>query len=101
MMGTCLICDGGQLEYVVVPPEVSESEHTLRARILQQPGATILRPPDGNTILGFLVVTGDSHEQTRQRLEDYVDLIEVKLVGEPAGRSQTPWARLRPAATAS
>lgn len=100
MMGTCLICDGGQLEYVVVPPEVSESEHTLRARILQQPGATILRPPDGNNILGFLVVTGDSHEETKQRLEDYVDLIEVKLVGEPPGRSQTPWARLRPAATA-
>jgi biotin carboxylase len=101
MMGTCLISDAGQLEHVVVPPEVSESEHTLRARILQQPGATILRPPDGNNILGFLVVTGDSHEQTKQRLEDFVDLIEVKMVGEPAGRCQTPWARLRPTATAS
>ena len=100
MMGTCLICDGGELEYVTVPPEVSESEHTLTARILQQPGAIIRRPPDGNNILGFLVVTGDSHEQTKQRLEDFVDLIEVKLVGQPAGRSKTPWARMRPVATA-
>ncbi|MEO6503435.1 MAG: ATP-grasp domain-containing protein [Jatrophihabitantaceae bacterium] len=100
MMGTCLICDAGQLEYVVVPPEVSESEHTLMARITQQPGAVIHRPPDGNNVLGFLVVTGDSHEQTKQRLEEYVDLIEVKLVGQPAGISKTPWARLRPVATA-
>jgi biotin carboxylase len=100
MMGTCLICDGGQLEYVTVPPEVSESEHTLMARILQEPGAIIRRPPDGNNILGFLVVTGDSHEQSKQRLEDYVDQIEVKLVGHPVGRSKTPWARQRPVATA-
>lgn len=100
MMGTCLICDAGELEYVVVPPEVSNSEHTLMARIIQQPGAIIHRPPDGNDILGFLVVTGDSHEQTKQRLEDYVDLIEVKLVGQPGGTSKTPWARLRPVATA-
>lgn len=100
MMGTCLICDGGQLEYVTVPPEVVNSEHTLMARITQQPGATIHRPPDGNSILGFLVVTGDSHEQAKQRLEDYVDLIEVKLVGQPAGHTKTPWARMRPVATA-
>jgi biotin carboxylase len=101
MMGTCLICDGGQLEYVVVPPEVSESEHTMMARITQEPGAVIHRPPEGNNILGFLVVTGDSHEQTKQRLEDYVDQIEVKLVGQPVGRSKTPWARPSPVATAS
>jgi biotin carboxylase len=98
MMGTCLICDAGVLEYVIVPPEVSDSEHTLMARITQQPGATIHRPPDGNNILGFLVVTGDSHSETKQRLEDYVDRIEVKLVGQPAGHSKTPWARTRPVA---
>jgi hypothetical protein len=100
MMGTCLICDAGVLEYVVVPPEVSDSEHTLMARITQQPGATIHRPPDGNNILGFLVVTGDSHRQAKERLEDYVDRIEVKLAGQPPGRSKTPWARSRPVAAA-
>jgi biotin carboxylase len=98
MMGTCLICDAGQLEYAVVAPEVSNSQHTLMARITAQPGAVIHRPPDGNNILGFLVVTGNSHEETKQRLEDYVDQIEVKLVGQPAGRSKTPWARSRPVA---
>ncbi|HEU5268304.1 MAG TPA: ATP-grasp domain-containing protein [Jatrophihabitans sp.] len=100
MMGTCLICDAGELEYVTVPPEVAESEHTLMARITQQPGAVIRRPPDGNNILGFLVVTGRSHQETKQRLEEYVDRIEVKLVGQPPGRSKTPWARTRPVATA-
>ncbi|MBV9823620.1 MAG: ATP-grasp domain-containing protein [Actinobacteria bacterium] len=99
MMGTCLICDAGQLEYVTVPPEVSESEHTLMARITQEPGAVIRRPPDGNSILGFLVVTGDSHPATKERLEDFVDRIEVKLAGRPVGRSKTPWARSRPVAT--
>jgi biotin carboxylase len=100
MMGTCLICDEGELEYVSIPPEVAESEHTMLARLTQQPGAVIRRPPNGNNILGFLVVTGDSHRQAKERLEDYVDRIEVKLAGQPPGRSKTPWARSRPVAAA-
>ena len=38
MMGTCLICEAGELEYVRVPTGVRESERTLLARITARPG---------------------------------------------------------------
>jgi biotin carboxylase len=99
MMGTCLICDGGELEWVSVPPDVAESEHTLLARITAQPGMLIRRPPEGNNILGFLVVTGTSHDETKQRMEDFAARIEVKLVDRPAGPTTTPWTPRAKAAT--
>jgi biotin carboxylase len=99
MMGTCLICDGGELEWVRVPDDVAESEHTLLARITAQPGMLIRRPPEGNNILGFLVVTGTSHAETKQRMEDFAARIEVKLAGRPAGPTTTPWTPRAKAAT--
>jgi biotin carboxylase len=95
MMGTCLICESGELEYVSVPTEVSESDRTLLARITARPGALIRRPPDGNNILGFLVVTGTSADEVKQTLEDYAAKIEVKLVGRPATITDTPWSEAR------
>lgn len=95
MMGTCLICQAGELEYVWMPPEVSESERTLLARITAHPGAIIRRPPEGNNILGFLVVTGASAEEAKQTLEDFAAKVEVKLVGQPATMTATPWSGSR------
>lgn len=99
MMGTCLISEGGELEWVNVPPEVSESDRTLLARITARPGAIIRRPPDGNNILGFLIVIGRSHAETKQTMEDFADQIEVKLVGRPATKTTTPWTERTPAAS--
>lgn len=92
MMGTCLICEAGELEYATIPAEVSESEHALMARITMQPGAIVRRPPEGNSILGFLIVTGSSFDEVKQRLEDFAGKIEVKLVGQPATTTATPWS---------
>jgi len=97
MMGTCLICDEGQLEYVRVPTEVTEAEQTLMAAATARPGDVILRPPNGNNVLGFLIVTGTSAEDAQRRLEDFADQIEVKLAGQPPTTTKTPWERLRPA----
>jgi biotin carboxylase len=97
MMGTCLICDEGQLEYVRVPAEVSGAEQTLMAAATARPGDVILRPPNGNNVLGFLIVTGTSAEDAQRRLEDFADQIEVKLAGQPPTTTKTPWERLRPA----
>jgi biotin carboxylase len=96
MMGTCLICAAGQLEWVTVPPEVAESERTLLARITAVPGAVIRRPPDGNNILGFLVVTGSSFDEVKTTLEDFAGKIEVKLVGRPPTMTATPWSKQVP-----
>lgn len=91
MMGTCLICEAGQVESVTVPAEVSESEHTLMAKITAHIGDVILRPPDGNNILGFLILTGDSAAGVKQTMEDFAAKIDVKLVGKPLAKCATPW----------
>lgn len=96
-MGICLICDAGQVEYVTVPPEVANAPETLMAKVTAQPGDVIRRPPDGNNILGFLIVSGSSDEDAQLRLEDFADQIEVKLAGQPLTTTKTPWPRLRPA----
>jgi biotin carboxylase len=101
MMGTCLICEAGELEYVRVPTVVRESERTLLARITARPGATIRRPPEGNNILGFLIVTGRSHAETKQTMEDFADQIEVKLVDRPATKTTTPWTERTPATSSA
>jgi biotin carboxylase len=100
MMGTCLICEAGQVEYVTVPAEVSDSPHTLMAKVTAHPGDVILRPPDGNNILGFLILTGDSADQVKQTLEDFAAMIDVKLAGKPVTKCATPWSRVTPADTA-
>lgn len=94
MMGTCLISqNGGELEYVTVPEEITNSPKTLFAKATAMVGDTILRPPHGNNILGFLVVTGTSFEDVQTTLEDYANKIDVKMAGQPLAKCITPWSR--------
>lgn len=95
MMGTCLICDEGEVEYVTVSDAVSQAPQTLMAKITAKPGDYIRRPPNGMNILGFLIVTGTSATDAQTRLEDFADMIDVKLAGQPATKTKTPWKRLR------
>jgi biotin carboxylase len=97
MMGTCLICDEGQLEYVRIPAEITAAEQTLMAVATARPGDTIRRPPNGNNVLGFLIVTGTSARDAQRRLENFADQIEVKLAGQAPTTTKTPWERLGPA----
>ncbi|MGE5829270.1 MAG: ATP-grasp domain-containing protein [Micromonosporaceae bacterium] len=97
MMGTCLICEAGQVEYVNVPAEINESPHTLMAKITAREGDIIRRPPDGNSILGFLILTGESAEGVKQTMEEFAAKIDVKLVGKPLAKCVTPWQRPTPA----
>jgi biotin carboxylase len=96
MMGTCLISNEGEVEYVIVPDEVTNSEHTLMAKITAHPGQYIRRPPHGNNILGFLIITGTSDEDAQRRLEDFADMIDVKMAGQPLTTTKTPWPRIGP-----
>ena len=48
-------------------------------------------------ILGFLIVTGTSDEDAQRRLEDFADMIDVKLAGQPPTTTKTPWQRMGPA----
>jgi biotin carboxylase len=73
----CLICDEGVVEQVDVPPEVSESDKVFLLKITARPGDLIRRPPNGNTILGFLGTTGDSMEEAFQTMNDFAAKITV------------------------
>ena len=96
MMGTCLICDEGQLEYVRIPAEITAASQTLMAAATARPGDVIRRPPNGNNVLGFLIVTGTSAQDAQRRLENFADQIEVKLAGQAPTTTKTPWERLGP-----
>ncbi|WP_433649990.1 ATP-grasp domain-containing protein [Micromonospora zamorensis] len=75
----CLICDAGVVERVDVPPEVSESDKVFLLKITARPGDLIRRPPDGNTILGFLGTTGESEAEAMSTMNDLASRITVRF----------------------
>lgn len=74
----CLICPAGTIATVTVPAEVSESDRTFDLKITARPGDVIKRPPHGNSILGFLGVTGTSEEDAVATMVRFADLVQVE-----------------------
>ncbi|WP_066954635.1 ATP-grasp domain-containing protein [Streptomyces lushanensis] len=89
----CLISEAGVVERVEVPAEVSESDKVFLLKITARPGDVIRRPPDGNTILGFLGTTGASQEEAFRTMTDFASRITVTFapptpaLSGPAGPS--------------
>ena len=77
----CLICDGGVVEHIEVPAEVSESDRVFLLKITARPGDVILRPPNGNTIFGFLGTTGTSKDDAFSLMTELAAKIDVTLEG--------------------
>lgn len=75
----CLICDGGVVERIDVPAEVSDSERVFLLKITARPGDVILRPPNGNTIFGFLGTTGASMDDAFDAMHELAAKIDVTL----------------------
>ncbi len=75
----CLISDAGVVEQVHVPPEVSTSDKVFLLKITARPGDLIRRPPDGNTILGFLGTTGRSEAEARSTMNEFASKITVSV----------------------
>ena len=73
----CLISAAGIVEEVVVPEEVSSSDKVFLLKITAKPGDKIKRPPEGNTILGFLGTKGDSFEEAFTTMNDFASKIQV------------------------
>jgi biotin carboxylase len=76
----CLISDAGQIVSVDVPIDVAESERVFFLKVTAKPGDVIRRPPEGNSILGFLGTTGTSLEDARETMLDYASKINVSFV---------------------
>ncbi|ATE54179.1 ATP-grasp domain-containing protein [Actinosynnema pretiosum] len=73
----CLISGAGVVKEVVVPQEVAESDRVFLLKITARPGDVIKRPPNGNTILGFLGTTGDSEAEAFATMADFAERITV------------------------
>ena len=76
----CLISDGGTIESIDIPDEVTKSDRLTHVKIMAQPGDVIRRPPDGNDILGGFGVIGLSLDDALRVATDLAGKIEVKLV---------------------
>ena len=75
----CLICDGGVVRHIDVPAEVSGSDKVFLLKITARPGDVILRPPNGNTIFGFLGTTGTSRDDAFTTMTELAAKITVTL----------------------
>lgn len=75
----CLLCEEGVIASVDVPPEVSESDRVFLLKITARAGDEILRPPNGNTILGFMGTTGKSLDDAFGVMNDLADKIHVRF----------------------
>lgn len=77
----CLICDGGVVKHIEVPAQVSESDRVFLLKITARSGDVILRPPNGNTIFGFLGTTGTSKDDAFSAMTELAAKIDVTLEG--------------------
>jgi biotin carboxylase len=75
--GMCLICDAGTIDTVTVPSHIAESDRVPLLKITARKGDLIRRPPEGNSILGFLYTTGTSQDDAMKLMEDYSNDIQV------------------------
>lgn len=73
----CLICGPGVVERVDVPADVAESDQVFLLKITARPGDVIRRPPNGNTILGFLGTTGASPDDALKTMTAFAERITV------------------------
>lgn len=75
----CLICPGGVVEDIVVPSDVSSAPELFFLKITARPGDVIKRPPDGNSIVGFLGTTGTSFADAMSTATKLAEKIDVRL----------------------
>ncbi len=75
----CLLCNSGRIESIDVPAGLADSDRVLFLKITARPGDVIRRPPDGNSILGFLGATGESLEDAMRTATRLAGSIDVRL----------------------
>jgi len=75
----CLISQAGTIESVTVPDEVANSPQVFFLKITAQPGDVIRRPPDGNSILGFLGARGGSFDEAMDTATGLANRIQVRM----------------------
>ncbi|WP_327365960.1 ATP-grasp domain-containing protein [Streptomyces sp. NBC_01217] len=75
----CLISSAGTIREIAVPEEVSNSSRLFFFKVTASPGDIIKRPPEGNSILGFLGATGTSFEDAMSTATELASQIRVEF----------------------
>lgn len=75
----CLISDQGEVTEITVPESVSQDLDVFMLKFVVEPGMYVRRPPNGNDIVGFLGVSGNSRAATESKVMHYADLIKVSV----------------------
>ena len=87
----CLLCPPGRLAGVDVPDDVVNDPRVFFLKITAQVGDQILRPPDGNSILGFLGTTGPSRAEALRTAAVLAGRIHAQLApGTPQAPQPQP-----------
>jgi hypothetical protein len=74
-----LLCEAGLIAEITVPAEVSQSADLLFCRLIAATGDLMKRPPEGNSIVGFLGAIGTSHEDAMSNAARLAGKISVTL----------------------
>ncbi|GAA1267430.1 ATP-grasp domain-containing protein [Kitasatospora nipponensis] len=78
----CLISEeNGLVQEVEVPELVSGSDQVFLLKVTARPGDLNLRPPHGNSIVGFLGTTGSSYEEAMGTMTEFA--AQIKVTVEP------------------
>jgi biotin carboxylase len=75
----CLISGPGRIASIDTPAEVTGAKELFFFKVTARPGDIVRRPPDGNSILGFLGATGDSFEDAICTAAELAAQITVNL----------------------
>jgi biotin carboxylase len=74
-----LLCGPGVVASIEVPDEVRSDPAVWFLKITAQPGTVILRPPDGNSIVGFIGTNGSSRAAALDSMIRLGDQVRVTL----------------------
>ena len=75
----CLISGPGVVTSIAVPESVSQASDLVFLKVTAGPGDVMRRPPDGNSVAGYLVAQGDSFDQAMATATRLADQIQIQL----------------------
>ncbi len=79
-IGLSMICPSGKIAALEVPPEVINHPDMFNLKFLKRIQDQIKRPPDGNDVLGYIGVQGDSLEAAVSLAQELYQKIHLTLL---------------------
>lgn len=85
----CLMSDAGVVEAISVPDEVTQSPGLVFCKVTARRGDVMRRPPEGNSVAGYLVAQGDSFNQAMATANRLAGQIQIQMA-----ESHPPFTRI-------